>query len=118
VTEPVDRPTDQAAHRDPAGRWVRGVCGNKLGRPRGAGWTQQTREALRGLVGPIIETLHRQALAGDVGASKLLLERVLPAARPGDEAVTLGAKGTLAAKAETIVSAAMTGRIGTAQGKR
>lgn len=115
MTDPVDPRTDQAAQRDTSGRWTKGTCGNKTGRPAGAGWTQRTREELRAMCEPLIERLFAQAMAGDVGTSKLLLERAIAPARPGDEAVRLKVGDGLAAKSEAIIGAALTGKIGTQQ---
>ncbi len=113
MTDPADSLPEQTERKST--RWGKGVSGNPSGRRPGSGWTMKTREELRAMTGPLIERLRLQAMAGDVAAARLLLERAIAPARPGDEAVRLKTGDGLAAKAEAIVSAALGGKIGTQQ---
>lgn len=73
----------------PSNGWKPGQSGNPNGRKPGSGPTQQLREALGKDVDAIIETVRTQALAGDLTAAKLVLERLLPPLKPQEQAVEL-----------------------------
>lgn len=57
--------------------WRPGQSGNPAGRRRGSGKVAALRASIEANVPAILEALTAQALAGDSGAAKLLLERVL-----------------------------------------
>jgi hypothetical protein len=67
--------------RDQAGRWRRGASGNKKGKPKGA--RHKATMAAEALLEGEAERLSRKAvklaLAGDVSAIRLCLDRVIPA---------------------------------------
>jgi hypothetical protein len=67
--------------RDHAGRWEKGASGNKVGKPRGA--RHKTTLAAETLLEGEAEALTRKAveraLAGDVSALRLCLDRIFPA---------------------------------------
>ncbi len=93
-----------------------GESGNPAGRPRGArGRAAVLRESIDAAIPQVIETLVRQAVEGDVSASRLLIERVLPPIRatgPSVEVEIAGyATGDLASRAEAVVSALGKGQI-------
>ena len=66
------------------GQWVKGQSGNQKGRPKGSGQIAQLRQAIADRVPLIVEKLVESALAGDTQASRLLIERCIPALRPTD----------------------------------
>lgn len=66
------------------GKWVKGISGNARGRPRGSGQIAQLRQAIADRLPSIVERLIQSALAGDTQASRLLIERCIPALRPTD----------------------------------
>lgn len=72
-------------------RFQPGQSGNPLGRPRRARTTTETK--LRGDIiqaaPAIIAALITKAAEGDVGAGKILLDRVLPPLRASEPAVAL-----------------------------
>ena len=81
---------DGTGGRDPGtGRWLPGVSGNREGRPRGADF-RATVVAARGEANidatlvRVFDRLTESALAGDVSASRLLLDRLCGPA--GDDA--------------------------------
>ena len=64
------------------GRWQPGQSGNPSGRPPGTGEVAKLRASIAERVPEILERLTEAALAGDVSAARLLLERVLPPIKP------------------------------------
>ena len=66
------------------GKWIKGQSGNASGRPRGTGQIAQLRQAIADRLPLIVEKLVESALAGDTQASRLLIERCIPALRPTD----------------------------------
>ena len=66
------------------GKWIKGQSGNASGRPRGTGQIAQLRQQIADRVPLIVEKLIESALAGDTQASRLLIERCIPALRPTD----------------------------------
>lgn len=97
-------------------RFKPGQSGNPRGRPPGAGETGRLREAIAQHLPGIIETMARQALAGDAQAARLLLERALPALRPQElaQAVELTG-GTLTQQARDVLSLLAGGELGPQQ---
>lgn len=94
-------------------KFVRGKSGNVKGRPRG---TRDKRTALRALLVPHAPKLIRKivalALAGDVGALRLCLDRLVSPLKSADNPVSLGRfTGTLAHQARAVLAAMATGRI-------
>lgn len=59
-----------------------GVSGSPAGRPPGTGRIAQLRQQIGEHVPEILAALVEQAKRGDVQASRLLLERVLPPVKP------------------------------------
>ena len=71
----------KSADRASRGQFAKG---NKLspGRPPGRGAVAELRDKLAQDVDKIIGVLREQALAGDLQAMRILLDRVLPSLRP------------------------------------
>ena len=61
----------------------------------------------------VVAKLMEQAKGGDVGAARLLLERVLPAIKPVElpQSIMLPAGGDLTAKGHAVLQAAADGEI-------
>jgi len=59
----------------PPGRWKPGQSGNPAGRPQGKGDVAKLRADIADRVPQLLGQLFTQAMAGDVGAARLLLER-------------------------------------------
>jgi hypothetical protein len=97
-------------------RWKKGESGNPKGRTPGTGKVAKLREAIAEHVPDIIENLTKAALAGDVAASRLLLERVVPPLRASEEPVALALpEGALAEQGRAVLGAAAQGQIAPTQ---
>jgi len=66
-----------------------GMSGNPRGRRPRSDTEQRQREAIRKALPGIVAKLISSAVAGDTTASKLLLERVMPAYKPQDRPAPL-----------------------------
>ena len=101
--------------RGAAGRFTKG---NKAspGRPPGRGAVAELRHKLAQDVDKVIEILRAQALAGDVQAIRMLLDRVLPCLRPVELPTPLELPaGNLAKQAHAVVQAVADGDIAPSQ---
>ncbi|MCP5263641.1 MAG: hypothetical protein H6929_20010 [Rhodoferax sp.] len=103
--------------KPPPTAWKPGQSGNPAGRQPGSGELQKLRAAIREHVPAIIDQLVAAARGGDVQASRLLLERVLPPVKPTEQAIELELPegGTLTAKASAVLHAAASGELAPGQ---
>ena len=100
----------------PAGRWKKGESGNPVGRRPGTGEVARLRAAIAADVPDIINSLAAAAKAGDVGAARLLLERVLPPMKAVEEPLRFDIAGKgLADQGRSVVAAAANGEIAPSQ---
>ena len=106
-----------ATRKPPAAAWKPGQSGNPRGRPPGAGEVAKLRAAIAGKVPAILESLTAAALAGDVQAARLLLERTLPALKPAEQAQALHLPdGTLTTQGRAVLAAVAAGELAPGQG--
>lgn len=99
-----------------SGRWQPGHSGNPAGRKPGTGSVQQLRAQIELLIPEIIQVLAMKAREGDVGAARLLLERVVPALKPVEAPQALQiAEGDLSSQAKSIVALAASGDVSIGQ---
>ena len=106
-----------ATRKPPAAAWKPGQSGNPKGRPPGAGEVATLRAAIAGKVPAILESLTAAALAGDVQAARLLLERTLPALKPAEQAQALHLPdGTLTTQGRAVLAAVAAGELAPGQG--
>lgn len=107
--------------RKTAGRGAGGrfVHGNKAspGRPPGRGPVAEMRETLATDLHKIIATLTAQAVAGDMQAIRIIMDRIHPTLRPVELPAVLALPdgGTLAEQARAVVQAAADGEIAPSQ---
>jgi len=99
------------------GRWEPGTSGNPAGRPSGTGQIGQLRAAIGERVPAILEKLINQATSGDVGAARLLLERVLPPLKAEELPVAFELQpGTLTARSAAILQEVASGNLSATTG--
>ena len=97
--------------------WDSGISGNPKGRPTGTGSVAKLRAVIEKRRPELLNVLMLKAMAGDVGAAKLLIERVLPPLRPTEQAqiINLPADG-LTAQGQAILAAVASGSLAATQG--
>jgi hypothetical protein len=99
------------------GRWKPGQTGNPKGRPPGQSEITRLRAAIVGHVPAIVDQLVRAARGGDVGAARLLLERVLPPIKAVEQAQSIELpEGSLTDKGRAVLSAVAAGNLAPSQG--
>ena len=99
------------------GSWRPGQSGNPAGRPPGVGEIGKLRAAIGKRVPELLAAMMTRALAGDVGAARLLLERAIAPLKAAEqpEVLALPEGGTLTAKANAVLSAAAAGELAPGQ---
>ena len=114
MSEPID--DRQKSDRGPGGRFAPGNPGGP-GRQPGRGPVAEMRAKLATDLDDIIGVLREQALAGDVQAIRIILDRVSPALRPAElpTPLDLSADLTLADQARAVVQAAADGDLAPSQ---
>ena len=106
-----------ATRKPPAAAWKPGQSGNPKGLPAGSGEVAKLRAAIAGQVPAILESLTAAALAGDVGAARLLLERALPPIKPVEQSQPLSLPdGTLTDQGRAVLAAVADGTLAPGQG--
>ena len=98
------------------GRWKSGESGNPAGRKPGSGEVAKLRAAMAEHVPALLTVLVERAMSGDIGAARLLLERVIAPLKASEEPAPLTMpEGTLAEKAHAVVQAAADGELAPGQ---
>ena len=106
-----------ATRKPPAAAWKPGQSGNPQGRKPGTGEVAKLRAAIAGNVPAILESLTTAALAGDVGAARLLLERVIAPLKAAEQAQPLHLPdGTLTDQGRAVLAAVAAGELAPGQG--
>ena len=92
------------------GRWQPGQSGNPDGRPPGTGEVAKLRASIAAKVPDILAKLTELAMAGDVQAARLLIERVLPPVKAAELPVEMSlGEGGLSDQARQMLAAAAGG---------
>ena len=101
----------------PSSRWRPGQSGNPKGKAKGAGEVAKIRAAIAADVPGILKALTEQALAGDVQAARLLLDRTVPALKPVEpsQALTLP-DGSLTEQGRAVLASVAAGELAPGQG--
>lgn len=103
--------------RKQSAKWKAGESGNPRGRPKGTGEVAKIRAALSKDLPKILRELVKRALAGDVGAARLVLERTVAPLRAAEQAQPLNLPdGTLTEQAQAVLAEVATGNLAPGQG--
>lgn len=101
----------------PTNGWKPGQSGNPKGKPAGSGELQKLRAAIANDVPEIIQSLTTAAKGGDVGAARLLLERVLPPVKATEQGQPLTLPdGSLTDKGRAVLDEVANGTLAPSQG--
>ncbi|MFZ2652779.1 MAG: DUF5681 domain-containing protein [Burkholderiaceae bacterium] len=101
----------------PPHAWKPGESGNPRGKPKGSGEVQKLRAAMAEHVPALVTVLVERALAGDIGAARLLLERTIAPLKASEEAAPLTLPdGTLTEKGGAVLMAVAAGELAPGQG--
>ncbi len=74
-------------------QFTKGASGNPAGRPKGIkDKRHRFNEAIESMIPEVLESVFRKAVAGDMTAAKMLLDRSLPTKRPEQERVQIPIK--------------------------
>ena len=102
--------------RTPAG-WKPGQSGNPAGRKPGTGEVARLRAAIAEQVPAIIARLTTAALAGDVAAARLLLERTVAPLKAVEPTVVVDMAGvTMTDQARAVLASVAAGAVAPGQG--
>ena len=101
----------------PTGRWKPGQSGNPAGRPPGTGDVAKLRADIADRVPQLLGQLFTQAMAGDVGAARLLLERSIAPLKAIEPPQALHLPdGTLTEQGRAVLGAVAAGELAPGQG--
>jgi hypothetical protein len=99
--------------------WKPGQSGNPAGRKPGTGEVAQIRASIAARVPEILNRLMEQALEGDTGAARLLLERAIAPLKAAEQTQALSLPdGTLTEQGRAVLAAVATGALAPSQGSQ
>ena len=92
-------------------QFKKGISGNPAGRPAGKTPGAKLRKAIESKATDILQSVINAAIDGDMGACKMLLDRITSTLKPQALAITLPVKDTLPEQGGEIIKATVTGLI-------
>ena len=99
------------------GRWKTGESGNPAGRKPGTGTVAKIRASMAEHVPALVSMLLERAMAGDIGAARLLLERTIAPLKAAEQSAPLALPGgSLAEQGRAVVAAVASGELAPGQG--
>jgi len=93
-------------------QFTKGVSGNPAGRPKGIkDKRHRFNEAIESMIPEVLESVFQKAVAGDMTAAKMLLDRSLPTKRPEQERVQIPIKENTALNAREVLKSVFDGEV-------
>ena len=90
----------------------KGSSGNPAGRPKGIkDKRHRFNEAIESMIPDVLESVFLKAVAGDMTAAKMLLDRSLPTKRPEQERVQIPVKENTALNARDVLQGVFAGEV-------
>ena len=97
--------------------WKAGQSGNPAGRKPGTGAVAKIRASMAEHVPALVSMLLERAMAGDIGAARLLLERTVAPLKAAEQSAPVAlAGGSLAEQGRAVVAAVASGELAPGQG--
>lgn len=93
-------------------QFTKGVSGNPAGRPKGIkDKRHRYAESIESMIPEVLESVFQKAIAGDMTAAKMLLDRSLPTKRPEQERVQIPIKESTALNAREVLQSVFDGQV-------
>ena len=93
-------------------QFTKGVSGNPAGRPKGIKDKRHFyAESIDAMIPQVLESVYQKALAGDMTAARMLLDRTLPNKRPEQERVEIEHSGNIASDAKNVLRSVFDGEV-------
>lgn len=93
-------------------QFTKGASGNPAGRPKGIkDKRHRFNEAIESMIPEVLESVFQKAVAGDMTAAKMLLDRSLPTKRPEQERVQISIKENTALNAREVLKSVFAGEM-------
>jgi hypothetical protein len=93
-------------------QFTKGVSGNPSGRPRGIkDKRHRYAESIDSMIPQVLESVYQKALAGDMTAARMLLDRTLPNKRPEQERIGIQHSGNIALDTQNVLRGVLDGEV-------
>ena len=93
-------------------QFTKGVSGNPTGRPKGIkDKRHRYSEAIDSMIPQVLDSVFQRAIAGDMTAAKMLLDRTLPNKRPEQEHVEISHTGNIPTDAQNVLRSVLIGEV-------
>jgi hypothetical protein len=93
-------------------QFTKGASGNPAGRPKGIkDKRHRFNEAIESMIPEVLESVFQRAVAGDMTAAKMLLDRSLPTKRPEQERVQIPINESTALNAREVLQSVFDGEV-------
>ena len=93
-------------------QFTKGTSGNPAGRPKGIkDKRHRFNEAIESMIPQVLDSVFQKAIAGDMTAAKMLLDRTLPNKRPEQERVEISHTGSIPSDAQNVLRSVLDGDV-------
>ena len=97
--------------------WQAGTSGNPAGRKSGTGKVEKLRAVIEGQIPALLSVMMERALAGDVAAGRMLLDKVLPSLKAIEQSHPLQLPdGSLTNQGKAVLAAVAAGELAPTNG--